>query len=183
MAYPVSRPQPPYLPLQRISVLDYKSVNESIAQQNSYSYVTKVQNCEGIIFNTHTERLMHIARLTLNSSSQFNSCRLEKIMDLPPSSLLGRLQAFLPEIEKANQTTQKLVEEGKLEVLDDHLEVAGTEQEKEEAEETDEEDEDDERAEQEGTATEDGSGAGAVPPRTVQLVSRERLSESPQQLW
>lgn len=88
-------------------------------------------------------------------------------MDLPPSSLLGRLEAFLPEMEKANQTTEKLAQEGKLEVLDNNLEVAGTDQQREAAEGTDEEDEGGEEEEEEG-----GEGEGPeAPPRTVQLVS------------
>lgn len=90
-------------------------------------------------------------------------------MDLPPSSLLGRLEAFLPEMEKANQTTEKLAQQGKLEVLDSNLEVAGTDQQREEEEE-EEADGDDaaEGVEQE----EDGAEPGAGPPtRTVQLVS------------
>lgn len=84
-------------------------------------------------------------------------------MNLPSSSLLGRLEAFLPEMEKANQTTDKLVKEGKLEVLDDNLEVAGADQQGEGAEGTDDEEDDEE--EEEG-----GGQAGAAPPRTVQLV-------------
>lgn len=87
-------------------------------------------------------------------------------MDLPPSSLLGRLEAFLPEMEKANQTTEKLAQEGKLEVLDGSLEVAGTDQPRETVEGTDEEDGDKEEEQEEG----EGEGA-AAPPRTVQLVS------------
>ena len=90
-------------------------------------------------------------------------------MDLPPSSLLGRLEAFLPEMEKANQTTEKLAQQGKLEVLDSNLEVAGTDQQRE-VEEEEEADGDDaaEGVEQE----EDGAEPGAGPPtRTVQLVS------------
>lgn len=80
-------------------------------------------------------------------------------MNLPPSSLLGRLEAFLPEMEKANQTTEKLAQEGKLEVLDSNLEVAGTDQQSEETEEA-----------EEVEATE-GVEPGAAPPtRTVQLV-------------
>lgn len=85
-------------------------------------------------------------------------------MNLPPSALLGRLQAFLPELEEANRTTEKLAMEGKLEVLDTSLEVANTEQ-KEEAEATDEEGEDGEEAE--GT----GEDAKSPPPQTIQLVS------------
>lgn len=89
-------------------------------------------------------------------------------MNLPPSSLLGRLEAFLPEMEKANQTTEKLVKEGKLEVLDTNLEVAGTDQQGEETEEADEEEATGEVHQEE----EDGAGPGAAPPsRTVQLVS------------
>lgn len=86
-------------------------------------------------------------------------------MNLPPSSLLGRLEAFLPEMAKANQTTKKLAQEGKLEVLDNNLEVAATNQ--QETEEADEE-EATERVEQE----EEGAGSGEAPStRTVQLVS------------
>ncbi|CAM9396497.1 unnamed protein product, partial [Hapterophycus canaliculatus] len=86
-------------------------------------------------------------------------------MDLPPSSLLGRLEAFLPEMEKANQTTEKLAQEGKLEVLDSNLEVAGADHQSEAAEGTDEEDGDEDQEQEEGGP---GEGAGA-PPRTVQL--------------
>lgn len=93
-------------------------------------------------------------------------------MNLPPSSLLGRLEAFLPELEKANQSTEKLAQEGKLEVLDSNLEVAGTEQHREEAEE-DEEDEATEGVEQD----EGGAEGGAAPAtRTVQLVSARIIS-------
>eukprot|EP00752_Nemacystus_decipiens_P012051 g10684.t1 len=86
-------------------------------------------------------------------------------MNLPPSSLLGRLEAFLPEMEKANQTTEKLAQEGKLEVLDSNLAVAGSDHQAEVAGEADEEEA------TEGTEQgEDGAEAGAVPPtRTVQL--------------
>lgn len=89
-------------------------------------------------------------------------------MNLPRSSLLGRLEAFLPEMEKANQTTEKLAQEGTLEVLDSNLEVAGTDQQREEAGTDEEEGEDEvEGHEREG----EGEGTGAAPPRTVQLVS------------
>eukprot|EP00903_Cladosiphon_okamuranus_P007686 g7450.t1 len=86
-------------------------------------------------------------------------------MNLPPSSLLGRLEAFLPELEKANQTTEKLAQEGKLEVIDSNLEVAGTEQQREEAEEYDEDDA------AEGVEQDEGGAAPRAAPgtRTVQL--------------
>ena len=88
-------------------------------------------------------------------------------MNLPPSSLLGRLEAFLPEIEKANQTTEKLAREGKLEVLDNNLEVAGTNEPTEEAEEADEE----VAAEGVGHDNDDAEPGAAPSTRTVQLVS------------
>lgn len=87
---------------------------------------------------------------------------------MPPSALLGRLQAFLPELEEANRTTEKLAMEGKLEVLDTNLEVADTEQQKEEAEATDEEGEDGEEAEETGEEDEK-----SPPSKTIQLVSDE----------
>lgn len=86
-------------------------------------------------------------------------------------------------MEKANQTTEKRAQEGTLEVLDSNLEVAGTDQQKEEAG-TDEEEGDDEVEVQERGG--EGSGTGAVPPRTVQLVSagnqvvREGREEGPE---
>lgn len=95
-------------------------------------------------------------------------------MNLPPSSLLGRLEAFLPEINNANKATEKLAKEGKLEVLDDNLEVAGSDEQAEGVEGTDEEDGEEEDQEGEGVGREvegGGAGAGALPPRTVQLVS------------
>lgn len=72
----------------------------------------------------------------------------------------------MPEMEKANQTTEKLAQEGKLEVLDGSLEVAGTDQQREEAEDAEEEEA------TEGVAQEiEGAEPGGAPPtRTVQLV-------------
>lgn len=93
---------------------------------------------------------------------------------MPPSALLGRLQAFLPELEEANRTTEKLAKEGKLEVLDTNLEEANTDQPKEEAEATDEEEEEEEEDEEEAEGTGAGGGEGdegLPPPKTIQLVS------------
>lgn len=73
----------------------------------------------------------------------------------------------MPEMEKANQTTEKLAQDGALEVLDSNLEVAGTDQQREEAERTDEEEGEEVAEEHER----EGVEIGAVPPRTVQLVS------------
>lgn len=94
-------------------------------------------------------------------------------MDLPRSSLLGRLQAFLPEMEKANRETEKLAEEGKLAVLDDKLEVVDSDGRKDQVEDTDSEDDEEENEgeENEGEEGRGGERAGeAVPPRSVQLV-------------
>lgn len=93
-------------------------------------------------------------------------------MNLPPSPLLGKLEAFLPELEKANQATEKLAQEGKLEVIDSNLKVAGTDHEREETERSGAEEEDE--SEGEGKEQEEGQGAAtatAPPARTVQLVS------------
>ena len=88
-------------------------------------------------------------------------------MSLPPSALLGRLQAFLPELKEANLLTEKLAKEGKLEVLDTNLEAAVTDEQKEEdAEATNEEEEDEEEAGRAGQG-----GEGSAPPKTIQLVS------------
>lgn len=88
-------------------------------------------------------------------------------MDLPRSSLLGRLQAFLPEMEKANHETEKLAKEGKLAVLDDKLEVVDSDGRKEQVGNTDSEGDE----ENEGEEGKTGETAGeAVPPRSVQLV-------------
>lgn len=96
-------------------------------------------------------------------------------MNLPPSSLLGRLEAFLPEMKEANQATQKLAEEGTLEVLDGSLQVAPTQPEQEDQEEgggTDNEEEEEEEGEGGGGGEEEEGGEmGEAPPRTVQLVS------------
>lgn len=88
-------------------------------------------------------------------------------MDLPRSSLLRRLQAFLPEMEKANRETEKLAKEGKLAALDDKLEVVDSDGRKEQVGDTDSEG-DEENEGEEGRA---GETAGeAVPLRSVQLV-------------
>lgn len=100
-------------------------------------------------------------------------CKFVGEMSLPPSALLGRLQAFLPELEEANRTTESLAKEGKLQALDTNLEVADTDQQKEEAEATDEDEEENEdEAEGVGGAEggEEGDG-GLPPPKTIQLVS------------
>ena len=95
-------------------------------------------------------------------------------MSLPPSALLGRLQAFLPELKEANLLTEKLAKEGKLEVLDTNLEAAGTDEQKEEdAEATNEEEEDEEEAGRAGQG-----GEGSAPPKTIQLVRRRRLQRA-----
>lgn len=87
---------------------------------------------------------------------------------MPPSALLGRLQAFLPELQEANRTTERLAKEGRLEVLDTNLEVVDTDQQKEEADATDEDEEEAEGAET--RVGEEGDG-GLPPPKTIQLVS------------
>lgn len=70
-------------------------------------------------------------------------------------------------MEKANKTTEKLAQEGTLEVLDSNLEVGGTDQ--QEDAETDEEGGEEVVEEQERQG--EGLDIGEVPPRTVQLVS------------
>lgn len=100
-------------------------------------------------------------------------------MDLPPSALLGRLQAFLPEMEKANRTTERLFADGKLDVIDANLAVATDQQHEDEGgEATDNEDEAEEEVEdgiQGGRNWPDGAreeGASGDC-RTVQLVRRQ----------
>lgn len=92
-------------------------------------------------------------------------------MNLPPSSLLGRLEAFLPEMEKANQKTEKLAQEGKLEVLDGSLEVADSDKQTEGAEGTDDEAGDSEVEEEEEGGQVEGAAGVVTARRTVQLVS------------
>lgn len=90
-------------------------------------------------------------------------------MDLPPSALLGRLQAFLPEMEKANKQTQRLATEGKIDLIDANLRVAtdhGSED--EDGEETDNED-DEEGDAQEEEVEREGAAAGSDG-RTIQMV-------------
>ena len=75
-------------------------------------------------------------------------------------------------MEKANRETNKLAQEGKLEVIDKKLEVASPEDLREPVDGTDPEDdgEDDQSVEEELSLREDG-GESAVRPRIVQLVS------------
>lgn len=97
-------------------------------------------------------------------------------MNLPPSALLGRLQAFLPEMEKANKATERLLADGKLDVIDANLQVAtGHQRGDESAEETDNEEvegevgEEDAEEEEDEDGPETGGAAGADS-RTVELV-------------
>ncbi|CAM9370277.1 unnamed protein product [Ectocarpus sp. 12 AP-2014] len=90
-------------------------------------------------------------------------------MNLPPSSLLGRLEAFLPEMEKANQKTEKLAQEGKLEVLDGSLEVADSDKQTEGAEGTDDEAGDSEVEEEEEGGQAEGAAGVVAAGGTVQL--------------
>ena len=74
-------------------------------------------------------------------------------MDMSRSSLLGRLEAFLPEMEKANRETDKLAQEEKLEVIDKKLKVASPEDLREQVDGTDPED-DEEYAKKRGGGVE-----------------------------
>ncbi|CAM9163894.1 unnamed protein product [Sphacelaria rigidula] len=96
-------------------------------------------------------------------------------MNLPPSALLGRLQAFLPEMEKANKATERLLADGKLDVIDANLQVAtGHQRGDESAEETDNEEVEGEAGEEDAEEEEDEDGpetggAAGADSRTVEL--------------
>ncbi|KAG5192354.1 hypothetical protein JKP88DRAFT_149899, partial [Tribonema minus] len=58
-------------------------------------------------------------------------------MELPPSSLLGKLEAFLPKLAQANRDLQQQTLEGQAETIDAHLALDAADGNDEESESSD----------------------------------------------